>query len=513
MTNYKEILRLHALGINNLRIAESCGCSRPTVINVLRLANENGISYERAANMSDRELFALLTPGKRAQPAYKMPNYDYIHKEMAKSGVTLTLLWVEYCEACKNAGEIPYKSTQFCKYYADYLKETNATMHMIHKPGEVMEVDWSGQNAEFIDRDTGEIITASVFVAALPYSGYGYVEAFLSQEKECWIAGHVNAYRYFGGSTRILRPDNTKTAITANTRQQETIVNKSYQEMAEHYNTAVIPARVKKPRDKSTVEGTVGIISTWILAAIRNESFFSLAELNEAIREKLSDFNHKPFKQKDGSRHSLFQDEKQFLQPLPVHHFELAEWKTLKVGPNYHVTCLGQNYSAPYEYIGRKLDVRITRSTIEMFFEGIRICSHVRLHNRQGQYSTTESHMPPKHKHAVWNGDRFRNWASRIGKNTAVVIEMFLRSHKIEQQSYKSCNILLHLADKYSKERLEAACAKALSYTARPSLKGVQAILASDKDKILLTQAPDNDAEKYSFTRGAAYYGGDPHAE
>jgi transposase len=463
--------------------------------------------------MSDKELFALLTPGERAKPAYKMPNYDYIHKEMAKSGVTLSLLWVEYCEACKNAGEIPYKSTQFNKYYADYLKETNAIMHMTHKPGEVMEVDWSGQNAECINSDTGEIIPAPVFVAALPYSGYGYVEAFFSQGKECWIAGHVNAYRWFGGSTRILRPDNTKTAVTSNTRHEETIVNKSYQEMAEHYKTAVIPARVKKARDKSTVEGTVGIISTWILAAIRNERFFSLAELNEAINEKLAVFNHKSFQKKDGSRYSLFQDEKQFLQPLPKHHYELAEWKILTVGPNYHITCIGQNYSVPYEYIGRKLDVRITRNTIEMFFDGIRICSHVRLYNRLGQYSTNESHMPPKHKNAVWTGERFRSWASKIGKNTAAVIEVFLRSHKIEQQSYKSCNILLHLTDKYSKKQLETACAKALSYTAKPSLKGVQAILASDKDKSLLSQAQDDDADKYSFTRGSAYYGGDPRAE
>jgi transposase len=513
MTNFREILRLRELGINNTQIAESCGHSRPTVVSAIRAADAAALTYEKASGMSDKQLFALLTPGERAKPAYKMPDYDHIHKEMARSGVTLGLLWVEYCEACKNAGEVPYKYTQFCKYYADHLKKTSATMRVPRKPGEVMEVDWSGQGAEITDNVTGEVIGAPVFVAVLPYSGYAYAEAFLSQEKECWIAGHVNAYRYFGGSTRILRPDNTKTAITSNARGAEAVVNKSYQEMAEHYGTAVIPARVRKPRDKSTVEDTVGIIATWILAAMRDERFLSLAELNAAIREKLEAFNRKPFQKKEGSRHSVFQDEKEFLQPLPRHHFELSEWKTLTVQPNYHVCCAGQNYSAPFEYIGRKVDARITRNTVEMFFDGNRICSHARLHGRAGQYSTNEAHMPPKHKHALWNGDRFRGWASKIGGNTAVVVEMFLGDNKIEQQGYKSCNILLHLADKYSRERLENACAKALSYTARPSLKGIQAILASDHDKILTAAADEDDAERHGFIRGAAYYGGDPDAE
>jgi hypothetical protein len=258
----------------------------------------------------------------------------------------------------------------------------------------------------------------------------------------------------------------------------------------------------------------VGIAATWILAALRNEEFFSLAELNVTIKEKLYALNHKPFQKKDGSRYGLFQDEKTFLIPLPKHHFELSEWKVLTVQPNYHVYCDKQNYSAPFEYIGRKVDVRLTRSTVEMFFDGSRICSHVRLHDRPGQYSTNESHMPPKHKHALWDGDRFRSWALKIGKNTAAVVEIFLTSYKVEQQSYKSCNILLHLAEKHSKGHLENACTKALSYTTRPSLRGIQAILSSNRDNILLTPAEDNDAEeKHIFTRGAAYYGGDQDAE
>lgn len=508
MTNFREILRLSSLGINNSQIANNLGCSRPTVISALQKAQEIGLTFSKATEMSDHELYSKLTPGQKVKPVYKMPDYEYIHKEMAKSGVTLSLLWVEYCEACRGSGEIPYQSTQFNKYYSDYVKKTNATKHIIRKPGELMEVDWAGQTAGIVDTDTGEIIPASIFVAALPYSGYAYVEAFLSQNQECWISAHVNAYCFFGGVTRILIPDNLRTGITSNTKE-ETVVNKAYQEMAEHYGTAVIPARIRKARDKSTVEDTVGIISTWILAALRNERFFSLAELNKGIREKLELFNHKPFQKKDGSRYSVFQDEKQFLLPLPRNHFELATWTIATVQFNYHIACDKQNYSVPFEYIGKKVDVRATKNTVEVFFDGNRICSHVRLRGRTSQYSTMDSHMPTNHqKNAEWNGDRFRKWAEKIGSNTLAVIELFLSSYKVEQQSYKSCRALLSLAEKYSRERLETACKKALSYTYRPSLKSIQAILKTNQDLIIQhndgASQPDN--SKYGFIRGADYY-------
>ena len=279
--------------------------------------------------------------------------------------------------------------------------------------------------------------------------------------------------------------------------------------MAEHYGTAVIPARVRKARDKSTVEDTVGIISTWILAALRNEKFFSLVELNKGIREKLELFNHKPFQKKDGSRYSVFQDEKQFLIPLPRNHFELVTWNIATVQFNYHIACNKQNYSVPFEYIGKKVDVRATKNTVEIFFDGNRICSHVRLHGRANQYSTIDSHMPPNHqKNAEWNGDRFRKWAESIGSNTLSIIELFLSIYRVEQQSYKSCRALLGLAEKYSQERLETACEKALSYTYRPSLKSIQAILKSNQDLIIQHNddvAPSNNLE-YGFIRGADYY-------
>lgn len=507
MTNYREILRLRNLGLNHSQIAESTATSRPTVITVLQKAAELGLNWQAASEMSDRELALQLFPPGSGKPTYKMPDYAYIHQEMAKSGVTLQLLWFEYCDRCREANEIPYQPTQFKKYYRDFVVKTKATMHINRKPGEIMEVDWAGQTAEIIDTDTGEVIDAYIFVAALPYSGYAYVEAFFSQNQEAWIAAHVNAYNYFGGVTRILVPDNLKTGVVKNTHQ-ETVLNKSYQEMAEHYGTAVIPARVKAPKDKSTVEGSVGNVSTFILAALRNQRFLSLRELNTVIRDKLYAFNHKPFQKKEGSRASLFADEKPFLLALPKSAFELASWKIATVQYNYHIGVDGQYYSVPYEYIKRKVDVRLTRDVVEVFFEGNRICSHVRLYGRAGQYSTLETHMPPNHQqYTQWNGERFRKWAAKIGVNTATVIESILTGYKVEQQGYRACMALLKLSDQYTPSRLEAACIKALSYTPRPNFKSIQAILKSGQDKISESTAAPSDPSEFGFTRGADYYG------
>ena len=511
MTDYKEILRLSSLKINNSQIASAVGCSRTTVVTVLQKANECGITQLMASDMSNRELSNAMFQSDTPKSGYKIPDYEYVHHEMAKSGVTLSLLWYEYCDKCIGESEIPYQLTQFKKYYRDFVVNTKATMHINRKPGELLEVDWAGQTAEVTDTDTGEAIPAYIFVASLPYSGYSYVEAFMSQNQESWITAHVGAYNFFGGVTRILVPDNLKTGVEK-VSKTETIINKTYQEMAQHYGTAVIPARVRTPKDKATVEGTVGIISTWILAVIRNQQFLSLKELNIVIREKLCIFNTKPFQKKDGSRASLFAEERLFLLPLPERIFELATWKIATVQYNYHISIDNQNYSVPYEYIKQKVDIRLTKNVVEVFFDGNRICSHPRLYGLNRQYSTLEAHMPPNHqKYISWNGDRFRSWAAKIGENSAVLVELFLSGNKVEQQGYKACMALLKLADKYSVQRLEDACAKALSYTPRPSLKSIQAILKSGQDKLQyndINPEPSSDTSKFSFTRGAEYYKG-----
>ena len=508
MTNYREILRLNALGISKQDIARACVCSRNTAANVIKTAGEKGIEWETAKCFSDNKLAETLFPNNQKQPVYKVPDWNYIHREMAKSGVTLSLLWAEYCEQCRQDGQIPYQTTQFYKYYSDFVQKTKATMRINHKPGEIMEVDWAGQTAFIRDTNTGNQIKAYIFIAVLPYSGYTYAEAFLSQDQQAWIQAHVNAFEYFGGAARILVPDNLKTGIIKHTRH-ETVINKAYQELAEHYQTAVIPARVRSPKDKATVERNVGIISTWITAALRNQQFLSLWELNAAIHQRLKEFNSKPFQRKDGSRAEVFEEEKMFLQPLPGNRYELAEWKIATVQYNYHITVDGGNYSVPYEYIRQKVNVRFTKRLVEVFYAENRISSHVRLYGRRGQYSTCEEHMPKDHReYAAWNGERFVNWAGKIGEHTKTVVHLFLARNQIEQQGYKSCMALLKLSENHSALKLERACQKALSFTGQPSLKSIKVILNSEKDNLpqAKTAVSQPEMSVSRFARGQEYY-------
>jgi transposase len=505
MTNYREILRLNKLGILKQNIAKACGCSRNTVAYVIKKARENGIEWEAATGLGNNELALRLYPTVQKVPVYRIPDWNDIHREMAKSGVTLSLLFAEYREQCRQNGGISYKKTQFYLYYSDFVQKTKATMRIAHKPGEIMEVDWAGQTAFIHNTDTGQPIKAYVFIAVLPYSGYTYVEAFLSQNQQAWIQGHVNAFNFFGGVTRILVPDNLKTGITKHTRY-ETVVNKTYQELAEHYQTVVLPARVRSPKDKATVERNVGIISTWIIAALRNQQFLSLWELNAAIRSNLTEFNTKPFQKKEGCRASVFEEERQFLIPLPEHPYELATWKVSTVQFNYHITVEGGNYSVPYEYIKHKVNVRLTKRLVEVFYSGNRIASHPRISGRSGRYSTCEEHMPKKHREYIaWNGERFLNWAEKIGENTKTIVQYFLSRNQVEQQGYKTCLALLKMTDTYSAVRLEQACNRALSFTERPSLKSIQIILKSDRYNIpQVTSVPESQISV--FARGKEYY-------
>lgn len=360
-----------------------------------------------------------------------------------------------------------------------------------------------------VDPDTGEIIKAHIFVGVMTYSQYAYVEACMDMKQKSWINAHIHMYEYFGGVARILVPDNCKTAVVHNGGFKDQQINETYQEMAEHYGTAIIPARVRPPKDKPNAEGTVGNISIWITAALRNEQFFSPAELNRAIRDKLELFNQRLFQKKEGSRRSLFLgEEKPLLAPLPAARFELSDWKTATVQFNYHISVDGMLYSVPYEYIKKKVDVKVTDTTIEIFYNHNRIASHRRLKGRTGQYSTVTEHMPEDHqKYLEWNGDRFRKWAERIGINTYTAVNAILTSKGVEQQTYRSCMGLLKLAEKYSDALLEAACKKALSYTASPSYKSIKNILVTGSDKLASKTTNTKTTQKArGITRGADYY-------
>ena len=511
MTQYREILRLHNQGISISSIASCCECSRNTVKNVLQKAGEIGMQWPLSADVTDEKIRRLLFPMSIPEGNRKQPDYEYIHKEMAKSGVTLSLLWNEYCEQCRQTDCMPFMYTQYCKHYREYAAQTKATMHIAHKPGETMQVDWAGQTAYIIDRDTGEIIPAYIFVAALPCSGYAYCEGFLSQDQESWTAAHVNAYRFFGGVTRILVPDNLKTGVEKPSWYSP-VINRTYHELAEHYGTAVIPTRVRAPKDKASVEGTVGAVSTWIIAALRNAQFFSVSELNATVREKLETFNTRPFQKKAGNRQSVFlEEEKDFLLPLPEKPYELAIWRTAAVAFNYCIQVDRNFYSVPYAYIKQRVDVRVTRSALEVFFQGSRICSHPRITGKSGQYSIMTEHMPDGHKQYLeWNGERFIAWASKIGHCTEVVVRGILSSFSVEQRGYRPCMALLKLGDKYSVSRLEAACQRALTYTPRPGFKSIQSILATGQDKLRQDDSPEQkQTDDHGFTRGSSYYGRD----
>jgi transposase len=509
MTKYREILRLYSQEISQRNIALSCNCSRNTVASVILRSEECGLFWPLAAGVTDGALHKQFFP-KKAEASRKMPNLEYLHKELRKQGVTLSLLWNEYCGICRLEGNIPLMYSQFCYHYQQYAQKHRASMHIPRKPAEITEIDWAGKTLSLIDRATGELLPAYVFVSALSYSQYAYAEAFLDQKMESWIDAHVHMFEYYQGVTKMLVPDNLRTGVTAPDWYTPTI-NRTYHELAEHYNTAVVPARSKRPKDKPNAEGAVGIISTWIIAALRHQEFFTLHDLNRAILSKLKELNSRAFQKKTGSRLSIFlEGEKPMLLPLPNSPFELATWKQATVQFNYHISVEKNHYSVPYEYIKQKVDVRITRQMIEVFYNHTRICSHPRIYGRLGQYSTVESHMPADHQaYRAWDAQRFLSWAQKIGPNAVVTVKYMLTSFKVEQQAYRSCMGLLKLADKYSVTRLEAACKTALSYTPRPSLKSVNNILTTGQDKLPNDVSPPDSKHSVSFgfTHGAAYYG------
>ncbi|MBO5569106.1 MAG: IS21 family transposase [Clostridia bacterium] len=514
MTKYREILRLTALGLSLRNIAASIGVSQKTIIKVQRRAKEISLSWPLESPLSDADLERILFPKEQSAVSKKrMPDYSYIRKELLKNGVNKKLLWTEYLEECRQAGDDPLMYSQFCYHIQQEEQKRNATMHIPRKPGQQVEVDWAGDPAQITDPMTGECTPARIFVGVMTYSQYAFVEAFINEKQRAWNTAHVHMFEFLGGVPPILVSDNAPTATDRkqSDRYNPTLI-RAYEELAEHYNTAIIPARVRAPKDKPNAEGNVGHVSTWIIAALRNEQFFSLAELNAAIREKLRAYNEAPFEKKEGSRLSLFLgEEKPLLAPLPATRYELAEYKAATVQFNYHIAVDGMYYSVPYQYIKAKVDVRVTDTTIEVFNKNERIASHKRLYGRPGQYSTVTQHMPDSHqKFLEWNGDRFREWAKRIGVNTYKAVDSILSSSRVEQQSYRACMGLLRLAEKKGAEKLEAACAKALQYTNTPSYKGIKNLLAASKDS---SQIPSESVEdkngQYGITRGARHYGGD----
>lgn len=301
----------------------------------------------------------------------------------------------------------PYMYSQFCKLYSDYVDQNRLTMHIHHKPADKLMVDWAGTKFSYYDSDDARDRTCYLFVATLPFSMYCYAEAFTDMKLGSWINAHVHTYSYLGGCTRLLVSDNLKTGVIQNRKHEDPVFNKTYEELAEHYRTALLPARVLAPKDKAAVEGSVGVLTRRLISKFRNKRFFSLQELNEAIWRELDAFNKKPFQKKDGPRSSIYiEEELPFMQSLPQYAYKFAVWKVATVQMNYHISFDKQNYSAPYAYVRKKVDVRSTNSLVEIYYRGTRICSYKRLHGRKRQYATNIDHMPENHQlYSEWDKD------------------------------------------------------------------------------------------------------------
>lgn len=371
-----------------------------------------------------------------------------------------------------------------------------------------MEVDWAGDTIPVYDPVTGEPSPAYLFVAVLPCSCFVYAEACSDMKAENWLFCHVHAYNYFGGVARLLIPDNLKTGVTSNTRY-ETVLNRSYQELAVHYGTAIVPARVRKPQDKSHAEGSVRFVETWIIAALREQKFFTIGEVRQAVSQKLEELNDRPFKQRNGTRRTAYlEEERGFMLPLPANKFEPAVWTTAKVSSDYLISDGRNKYSVPSNLIGEQVDIRATRNIVEVFYHGSRVASHLRFQTAQHDPIVKPEHMPPEHrKYLDYNADSFKAWAKAAGPMTERVVEYFLSSGKAPEQGYKACASLAKLSERYGNTRLESACERILAYSSTPSIRNLSSILKNGQDRINPTKEPTvSEPTGFGITRGAAYF-------
>lgn len=510
MRDLKRILELRFENHSQREIARMLKLSRNTVRDVFSAADAAGLFWNSAHSLSENQIEELLFPKTGIDVSYVQPNYVYIHKELLKVGVSLKMLWKEYVDECKSSHKPYLKYSAFCRNYSDYVKKNKLTMHIKHKPGDRIMVDWDGKTMKVHDRSLNQDVTAYLFVAVLPFSMYCYVEACPSMDSKNWINCHVHAFEYFGGVTRILVPDNLKTGVIQHKKYEDPVLNKSYQEMADHYDMAIIPARVRSPKDKAAAEGSVNSVATTIIGLLRKRTFFTFEALNQAILIELNNLNDEPFQKREGSRRSIYlEEEKEFMNPLPEYPFELSEWKTVTVHMNYHIQIDRMNYSVPYEYVGKRVEVKSTKNTITVYYKKNQICEHKRLYGHKNQYSTNEAHMPENHQFFMWDKEKFLNWAATIGPSTVTLINQLFDRYKVEEQAYKGCMSILKLSDKFTQARLEKACKLALSRLSNPTYKNIRLILESGQDEVNheITEDIKEDIT-YAFTRGEEYYGG-----
>jgi len=504
MRKITEVLRLKfEAKLSHEKIGRAVGLSKGAVNKYVSLARAQGLSWPLPEGMDEAALEALLYPPRSVATGFAEPDYPRLHQELKRKDVTLQLLWSEYMAV---HGERARRYTQFCHHYRQWRERQKRSMRQVHRAGEKLFIDYCGPTVPIVNPSTGELRQAQVFVAVLGASSYTYAEATWTQALPDWIASHQRAFQFFGGTVELLVPDNLRSGVSTPCRYDPEPTATSA-ELARHYGCAILPARPYKPKDKSKAEIGVQVVERWILARLRHHSFFSLGELNAAIRELLVELNERPFQKLPGSRKSAFESlDQPALRPLPDTPYEYAEWKQAKPGIDYHIEVDKRFYSVPHRWVGHVLDVRATASAVEVFHKGQRIAAHARSHSKP--FTTLPEHMPSSHRqHRQWSPGRFLNWAKQIGPATLEVVKRQLEDLPHPEHGYRRCLGLLNHARRYSKSRLEAACERALAIHS-PNYRSVTSILKQGLDQQPLPQDEpvQDELPLHANVRGPGYY-------
>ena len=502
MRRIRDVLRLSAAGMSKRQIAASLGVSATAAGECIRRARRAGLAWPLPDELSDEELerrlYPLPTAAKDRRPR---PDWAAIHRELRRPGVTLQLLWEEH-RAVHSDG---YGYSRFCELYRAWEARLSPTMRQNHVAGERMFVDYAGTTLAVIDASTGEARTAQLFVAVLGASNYTYAEATWRQGLSDWIGAHTRAFAFVGGVPGMVVSDNLRSGITK-ACFYEPQVNRTYAEMAAHYGTAIIPARPYRARDKAKVEVAVQIATRFIIAKLRNRQFFALSALNGAVAELVEQINNRVSRHLGASRRALFEElERSALKPLPAEPYVFAEWKQCRVGLDYHVEIDKHYYSVPHQLLREKVWARITARTIEVFHRGKRVAVHVRSSSNR-KHTTVREHMPSNHqRYADWTPERLRRQAGAIGRHTAALVEIILRERAHPEQGFRACVGIVRLAKSYGRERLEAACGRAIEIGAR-SYSSVNSILKNDIDRRRPVMPADGPAIAHDNIRGPTYF-------
>ena len=509
MRKFKELMRLKfEAKLSHRQIGRSLSMSPGTVSRYVQQWREAGLSWPLSEGLSDGDIERRLSPQARPHPhvSHTLPQFATMHHELKRKGVTLALLWQEYREQVGT--ECAYSYSQFCVQYRHWRGRLKRSMRQHHRAGEKLFVDYAGPTIEVVNTVTGELRHAQLFVAVLGASSYTYAEATWTQQLPDWCGSHARAFAFFGGVSELVVPDNLKSAVSKACRYEPDL-NPTYAQLAAHFGVAVMPARPRKPKDKAKAEVGVQVVERWILARLRHHTFFSLHELNVAIRALLNDLNARPFRKLPGSRRELFEQlDAPALKPLPVMAYHYTHVKAARVYIDYHVQVDAHFYSVPHRLVGNKVEVHITDSAIAIYHRSQCVAQHVRSRRAHG-HTTHPEHMPKSHReHQQWSPGRFLNWAADIGPKTTSVVKHLLTRYPHPEHGYRACLGLLNLDKRYGHERLEAACARACDIGS-PTRKSVHSILTQGLDRLAASDTNDTTAaftDAHPNVRGSEYY-------